>query len=90
MATPEKYLRPDSKGRITLGKLAKGISSYKYEVSEDGCIILKPHVEIPANEAWLYKNKEALSQVQKGIEDSSCGRVRKLGSFAQFVDDDLE
>lgn len=90
MAIQEKYLRPDSKGRITLGKLAKGISSYKYEISADGCIILRPQVEIPANETWLYKNKEALSKVQKGIEDSSCGHVRKIGSFSQFADDDVE
>ena len=39
-------LKPDKKGRITLGDLAKGISSFKVEQSFDGKIILDPQVEI--------------------------------------------
>ena len=90
MSMSEKYLRPDSKGRITLGKIAKGVSSYQYEVREDGVIILKPNVEIPANEAWLYKNKEALEKVKNGLEDSANGRVKSRGSFAQYADEEIE
>jgi len=90
MGTPEKILRPDSKGRITLGNLAKGVSGFKYEINDDGCIVLKPQIEISANEAWLYKNKEALDKVRKGLEDSATGRVKSRGSFAQYTDDELE
>jgi hypothetical protein len=79
-------LRPDSKGRITLGKLAEGISSY-IVYKENNRIILEPNVEIPAEEAWLFRNKEALSQVKKGLQDSAAGRVKSRGDFTQFVDD---
>ncbi len=90
MAVQEKYLRPDSKGRIQLGKRAKGISSYKIIEEKDGCIVLIPQVEIPAKEAWLYQNKEALESVKKGLEDSASGKVKSRGSFAQFADDVIE
>lgn len=33
---------------------------------------------IPPSEAWLYKNKEALESVQKGLKDASEGRISKL------------
>jgi hypothetical protein len=49
---------------------------------------LKPQTEIPANEAWLYKNKEALNKVKKGLEDSALGKVESRGSFAQYIDAD--
>ena len=35
-------------------------------------------VEIPASEAWLYKNKEALEMVKNGIKDASEGKVSDL------------
>lgn len=33
---------------------------------------------IPSSEAWLYKNKEALESVHKGLKDAAEGRVSKL------------
>ncbi len=33
---------------------------------------------IPPSEAWLYKNKEALESVQKGLKQAAKGKVRKL------------
>jgi len=90
MAIQEKYLKPDSKGRILLGKRAKGISSYKIIEEKDGCIVLIPQVEIPAREAWLYQNREALEAVKKGLEDSASGKVRSRGSFAQYINDEIE
>src|SRR6476469_8752875 len=50
-------LRPDSKGRITLGKLADGVSSYRARRQADGKIVLEPFIEIPADERWLYENR---------------------------------
>ena len=78
-------LRPDSKGRITLGKLADGVSSYRACKQADGKIILEPFVEIPAEERWLWKNKEALKSVMKGIEDAKKGRLVSLGSFKKYL-----
>ena len=33
---------------------------------------------IPPSEAWLYKNKQALESVQKGLKQAAKGKVRKL------------
>jgi hypothetical protein len=81
-------LRPDSKGRITLGKLAQGISGFHVEQDEEGRIILEPCVEIPAREKWLFDNPEAARQVKKGLQDAKEGKVRSLGSFAEHAETD--
>ena len=83
-------LRPDSKGRITLGSLAKGVSSYKVTTTPDKKIILEPYVEIPEREMWLYQNKEAYESVMQGLDDAKHGRLHYLGSFAKYADDDIE
>jgi hypothetical protein len=77
-------VRPDSKGRITLGKLAEGVSSYRVKRQKDGKIILEPFMEIPADERWLWDNKEALESVMKGIEDAKAGRLTKM-SFRKYL-----
>lgn len=82
-----KIVRPDAKGRITLGRLAEGVSSYVITKDKNNRIILEPRVEIPANEKWLFENKSAMHKVKKGLEDSAAGRVRKKGSFAKYLDD---
>ncbi len=44
-----KILHPDAKGRVTLGALAKGISSYRMTQDDQGCLVLEPYVEIAAH-----------------------------------------
>ena len=83
-----KMLRPDSKGRVTLGVYAKGISAFHIVVDEKDRIILEPYVEIPAREKWLFDNPNALRKVKKGLMDSAVGRVKSRGSFAKYLDDD--
>lgn len=78
-------LRPDAKGRITLGKLADGVSSYRARRQADGKIVLEPFIEIPADEQWLFQNKEALESVRRGLEGSKAGRTVSLGSFAKYL-----
>jgi hypothetical protein len=77
-------LRPDAKGRITLGKLAEGVSSYRARRQADGTIVLEPFIEIPADEQWLWDNKKALASVLRGIEDSKAGRVTRM-SFKKYL-----
>ena len=81
-------IRPDAKGRITLGKLAKGISSFFVSKEADGKIILEPMVEIPANEKWLFENKTALSSLKRGLEDSAKNKVVSRGSFIKYTEED--
>ncbi len=79
------HVRPDSKGRITLGKLAQGVSSFMVLVQPSGSFLLEPMVEIPAREKWLFKNKTALESVKRGLTQSAQGESKPLGSFAKFA-----
>lgn len=86
MAMREKNLKVDQKKRITLGRLAsEEVSSYDVEVKDNGVIVLYPKVEIPAEELWLFKNKEALNSVKEGLRQSAEGKVSSLGK--NFWDD---
>jgi hypothetical protein len=85
-----KKLRPDSKGRITLGHLADGVSSFSVTETNDHKIILEPFTEIPTHEKWLFANKTAFKKVEQGLKDAANGRVSSRGSFSKFVDDDIE
>ncbi len=82
-------LRPDAKGRIALGKLARGVSSFHASTDERGRIILEPYAEIPASEKWLFENKPALAAVRKGLSQAAAGRVKSRGSFARFAKDEI-
>jgi hypothetical protein len=84
------HLRPDSKGRISLGKLAEGISSYEVRVDQTGRILLEPFVEIPAREQWLFQNRGAIESVRRGLGESAAGQTVSLGSFAEYTTDDSE
>ncbi len=89
-ARPPTTVRPDSKGRITLGKLAEGVSSYRVRQDRAGRIVLEPFAEVPARERWLFVNKPALDSVRRGLEDAAAGRVSEAGSFARYADEPLE
>lgn len=82
-------LKPDAKGRITLGKLAKGISSFHVMVNnKKGQIILEPYAEIPLRESWLFNNKMALAQLNNGIKDSAKGQTRPREDFNKYLNDE--
>jgi len=64
----------DKQGRLTLGKelaSAKVIVQYK----TGGEIVLTPAAVIPAREAWLYDNPEALKRVREGLEQVKRGEL---------------
>lgn len=82
-------LRPDSKGRVALGVLAKGVSSFHVSI-EGERIILEPYAEIPAREKWLFENEAALASVKRGLSQSAAGKTKSRGSFAKHVQDDEE
>jgi hypothetical protein len=90
MAEHALTVRPDSKGRITLGPLAKGISSFRIQQQPDGTLLLEPFKEIPAREAWLFENPVALASVRKGLEDAAAGKIRKRADFSSFAEDETE
>lgn len=80
-------VRPDSKGRITLGKLAQGVSSFLVSEQPGGGFLLEPMVEIPAREKWLFENRRALESVKTGLTQSAKGETRTRGSFSKYADE---
>lgn len=63
-------LRPDTKGRITLGELAKGVSSYKITKGDNGQLTLTPYAEVPYSAKWIFENPDLLEQFKRQIANS--------------------
>ena len=68
----------DDRNRLTLGELLKGSKRVRLYKNDRGELLLQPVVEIPASEAWLFRNKEAFESVKKGLKDASEGKISKL------------
>lgn len=79
----------DAKGRINLG-IAFANKFWKVSQKEDGSLILTPMVAVPEREIWFYKNAEAQAMVQEGIRQSLAGKGEYLGSFAEYLDIDID
>ena len=83
-------VRVDAKHRVTLGRVLGGrVSSYRIYRNKVGQIILDPMVTVPAYEAWLFKNKEAMARVREGLEDARKGRlVKAKEDYRTYLDDE--
>lgn len=68
----------DDRHRITLGELLKDTRRVRIYRNARGELLLQPVVEIPAAEAWLFQNQEALTAVKQGLEDAARGRVSRV------------
>lgn len=68
----------DDRRRITLGNLVQDIRRVKVFRNTRGELLLQPVVEIPAAEAWLFRNREALTAVQQGLADAAAGRLSRV------------
>ena len=71
----------DSKGRIILDKSYAG-ATMLVERRDDGTILLRPAVTVPANEAWLWQNQQALAMVRQGLDEARAGRHAKAPDLA--------
>lgn len=78
----ELRLTLDARKRISLAKLLPDyeVSSFR-AYTEGDKIILEPMAETSAHELWLYKNPQALKDVQEGLQQSKEGKLRKRGLF---------
>ena len=76
---------PDTKNRVTITPFLKGkkqiIDGFTVYINPVGEIKLSPVVKIPAQEAWLYKNPEALNDLQTGIREALDGQAAPLSKF---------
>ena len=83
--TADITVRPDAKGRIALGKLAKNVSSFRVHIEADGKLVLEPFAEVPMRERWIYENPEISASIDRGIADAKAGRVVSRGSFKKYL-----
>ena len=72
-------VKPDDKNRVGLAKalLMKGVTYHVY-LNRFGQIILDPQVPVPASEAWLFNNPDAIASVRRGLADVVQGKVSKI------------
>ena len=72
-------VKPDTKKRVLLptALVQEGVIYHIYHNS-DGQILLDPQITIPASEAWLFNNPEALDSVRRGLDDAAHGRVSRV------------
>ena len=68
----------DERNRLTLGELPEGLKRVRIYKNDRGEVLLQPVIEIPASEAWLFRNEEVLESVKKGLKDASEGKISKL------------
>ncbi len=80
------YVRPDARGRLTLGSAAKD-SDYRVLVNEKGQILLDPVIPIPASEAWLWESPSLRASMERALKQSEAEEFEDLGSFRSFVDE---
>ncbi|MDD4858983.1 MAG: hypothetical protein PHR56_02105 [Dehalococcoidales bacterium] len=81
-------VKPDTKRRVLLPKsVVKGDVTYHIYANSLGQIILDPQVTIPASEVWVFKHKEVLAAIDKGMAEAADGKAVKRGSFARHVKD---
>jgi len=76
-------LTVDSKKRISLTKLLPPGNIRSVRAYTDGLrIVLEPMMEVPVEEAWLFKNRDSLKKVLTGL--SQKGSINR-GSFARHA-----
>ena len=66
----------DAKGRLVLGPEYAN-TTVLIEKRVDGSLVVRPAAVVPVSEAWLYKNKEALSLVEEGLTEAKSGKLVK-------------
>ena len=72
-------VKPDAKKRVLLpGILVREGITYHIYSNGIGQIVLDPQVTIPASEAWLFNNPDALASVRRGLSDAAQGRVSRV------------
>jgi ABC-type nitrate/sulfonate/bicarbonate transport system substrate-binding protein len=78
----------DSKNRLNIGeKILRHLKVDAFEVfiGEGGDILLRPVVNIPSREAWIYQNPNILKRIQKGLKDAQEGKIKQVKNVQKFL-----
>ena len=81
----------DSKGRLVLGPEYANATVLVEQVTQ-GEFRIKIATVVPVEEAWLFKNKEALELVRRGLEEAKTGKMvkgplQKTSSWIEKLED---
>ena len=68
----------DDKKRLTLGELAANYDRVRLYSNKKGEILIMPVAEISVSELWLYEDKEAFTDVMKGLKEAKDNKVSEL------------
>ncbi|MBU1809800.1 MAG: hypothetical protein KJ629_01470 [Candidatus Omnitrophica bacterium] len=87
--------RLDTKNRVTLGILLKRfkilketpITDFETFIGDNGDILLRPRVAIPAKELWVHQNPKVLESIQRGMQDIKEGRATKVKDLNKFFEE---
>jgi len=72
-------VKPDSKKRVVLPSFLVGEDiTYHIYSNSVGQIVLDPQVTVPASEAWLFKNPDAIASVRRGLAEAAQSKVSKV------------
>ena len=82
-----EFAQPDAKKRLSLGEALTDATAFNIYRNVLGQLILDPVKAIPASEAWLYENPQALASVKQGLRESAEGKSVYRGSFAKHARD---
>jgi hypothetical protein len=56
-----------------------------------GQILLSPETAVPMHEAWLWRNKQALTSVHRGLDEARKGKLKKAPKdFAKYAKDEID
>ncbi len=72
----------DSKGRLLLSEDLAGVTVI-VEKRDSGEYVIKPAITIPADEKWLFENKESLNLATTGLKQAREGKTVKVSTFSK-------
>jgi len=84
----------DFKNRINLGskivafvsRIMKRADAYQICIGSEGDILLRPVVNIPSKEAWIYQNPKVKKQIQEGLQQAANGDIEKVKDLDTFFE----
>lgn len=84
----------DSKNRLTISeRILKLVSTqtrheeFQIFYGEEGDILLRPMVSIPARETWIYRNPKVLRLIRKGLIEADLKRIEKVENLDKFLEE---
>jgi hypothetical protein len=82
-----EFAQTDAKKRLSLGGALAGGAAFNIYRNALGQLFLDPVKAIPASEAWLFENPQALASVKQGLRESAEGKRIHRGSFARHAEE---